>query len=268
MARKPTYTFRNKRRYRRRYSKAKKSSKKVATRGYVKRLLHKEIENKYFVTFAANQQVYIQANTAPVAGAGLIDLIPDCALGNSSSNRIGNKIKVTRARLDMVFNINPYVAVTNPYVPGVYVKIWIFRLRTSNISSGPTLGEWQSFFQGNGTNIAFQGSELDLTLQMNSDIYEPIKTKTLWLSNTGNSSQVPQATSTQFSTGKSSMKCSFDITKALGTLIYNDTVINAVLNKNLWCVIQPIYSQYTPTTGNALNPINVTYSSHVHYEDA
>lgn len=255
------------RRYRKK-SKAAKSNSKVATRGYVKRILHKEVENKYYLTFATAQQVYIQCNTQPSTGAGLIDLIPPIGLGNTSSGRIGNKVKVMSSRIDMVINLNPYVAVTNPYVPAVFVKIWIFKLRTSNISTGPTLGEWQSWFNGNGTNIALQGSEADLVFEVNRDLFEVYKTKTLWLTNTGNSSQIPQATSQMFSTGRSSMKCSFNLTKHLNTLIYNDTVTNAVTNKNLWCFVQPIYSQYNVVTGNAFNPINISYAHHTHYEDA
>lgn len=252
----------------RKTTKAKKSNKKVATRAYVKRIMHKEVENKFYTTFASQQLVKVQVNSAPALGEGLISLVQPIALGNSSSNRIGNKVRVIKSRLNMLFTMVPYNATTNNYVPGIWVKIWIFRFKNAN-DRVPTTGEWQSFFKGNGTNIPFQGSQLDLTFAPEQDIFDIKMSKTLWLSSTSNSANsVPNATSYAFSSGKNCVSCSFDVTKHLGTMVYNDTTTSNIQGKNLYCVIQPIYSQQNITLGNVYVPVTLTYSQNTFYEDA
>lgn len=251
-----------------RSTKAKKSGKKLATRAYVKRILHKEVENKYYTTYAFGQAVKIQVNSAPVSGEGLFSLVPGIALGNNSGNRIGNKVRVVKSRLNMTLTLAPYVAVTNPYTPGVYVKIWIFRFKPAN-DRAPTLGEWQSWFKGIGNNFSLQGNLLDLNATVETDIFEVYKTKTVFLTSSSNSANgVPNATSYMFASGKNSINCSFDVTKHLGTMTYNDTATSNILGKNLWCFIQPIYTQYNPASGNAFQPITLAYSHNTWFEDA
>lgn len=260
----------NKRTARRKRASTKKakSNNKVATRGYVKRIMHKEVENKYYTTYAFGQAVKIQVNSAPVVGEGLFSLIPGISLGNNSGNRIGNKVRVIKSKLNMTLTLAPYVAVTNPYVPGVYVKIFIFRFKPANDRS-PTLGEWQSFFKGIGSNFSLQGNLLDINAQVETDIFDIVKTKTIFLTSSSNSANgVPNATSYMFATGKNSVNCSFDVTKHLGTMTYNDTTTTSILGKNLWCFIQPIYTQYNPASGNAFQPITLSYSHNTFYEDA
>lgn len=265
------YYYRRKRNVKRktkRAAKTKKAGKKLATRAYVKRILHKEAENKFYTSFASSQTVYVQVNSAPSTGAGLIKLIPPVALGNNSSNRIGNKIRVVKSTLNMMLNLKPFNATTNAYTPGVWVKIWIFKLKTSNIASGPTLGEFQSFFQGNGANIPFQGSQLDLTFKVNTDLFEICKTKTIFLTSSSNSANgIPNATSWMFGSGQNSKRVSFNLTKMLGTLQYNDATTDSCTNRNLWCVVQPIYSQFNAVSGNFNDPIQITYSQATYYED-
>lgn len=263
---------RNTKRKAKKNSKAKKSNNKVATRGYVKRILHKEVENKFYTTFASSQIAKVQVNTAPVLGEGLINLNVPIGLGNTSSGRIGNKVRVVKSKLNMIFNLMPYAALgatnQNPYTPGVWVKIWIFKLRTAN-DRQPTLGEWQSFFRGNSSNLPAQGSELDLVFPVETDIFEIYKTKTLFLTSSSNSaSGIPNATSYMFASGKNSIQCSFDVTKHLGTMVYNDTTTTSIIGKNLWCFIQPIYSQQNAASGNQFVPINFTYAHNTWYEDA
>lgn len=257
-----------KRSTKRKVSSKKKANNKVATRGYVKRIMHKEVENKYYTTYAFGQTVKIQVNSAPVSGEGLFSLVPGIALGNNSGNRIGNKVRVVKSKLNMTLTLAPYVAVTNPYTPGVYVKIWIFRFKPAN-DRAPTLGEWQSFFKGIGTNYSLQGNLLDLNAAVETDIFDIVKTKTLFLTSSSNSANgVPNATSYMFASGKNSLNCSFDVTKALGTMTYNDATTTSILGKNLWCFIQPIYTQYNPASGNAFTPITLSYSHNTWYEDA
>lgn len=264
-----------KRNYKRKYTrkskatKKTKSNRKLATRGYVKKIMHREVENKYFTRFVYGQAVKIQVNTAPVLDEGLFSLVPAISLGNSSSNRIGNKVKVIKSKLNMTLTMQPYVSVTNPYVPGVWCKIWIFKFKPANDRT-PTLGEFQSFFKGNGTNISLQGNpQFDLNAAVETDIFDVVKTKTVWLSSSSNSANgVPNATSYMFANGRNTVSCSFDVTKHLGTMTYNDTTTSSILGKNLWCFIQPLYSQYNPVTGNAFQPITVGYSHNTWYEDA
>lgn len=248
---------------------AKKACNKLATRCYVKRMLHREIENKYFTRYVFNQVAKIQVNTAPVLNEGFFSLVPAISLGNSSSNRIGNRCKVIKSKLNLTLTLAPYVAVTNPYGPGVYVKIWIFKFKPAN-DREPTLGEWQSWFKGNGTNMPLQGNpQFDLNAAVEKDIYEVVKTKTVWLSSTSNSANgIPNATSYMFSNGKNCVSLNFDITKHLGTMTYNDATTSSILGKNLWCFIQPLYSQYNPSTGNAFTPITFGYCQNTWYEDA
>lgn len=230
--------------------------------------MHKEVENKYYTTYAFGAPVKIQVNTAPVLGEGFFSLIPGIALGNTSGNRIGNKVRVVKSKLNMTLTLAPYAAVTNPYTPSVYVRIWIFRFKPAN-DRQPTLGEWQSWFKGIGINYSLQGNLLDLNAAVETDIFDIVKTKTLYLTSTSNSANgIPNATSYMFASGKNSVNCSFDLTKHLGTMTYNDTTTTSILGKNLWCFVQPIYTQYNPSTGNAFQPVLMSYSHNTWYEDA
>lgn len=261
--------------YKRKSSKRVKSSKKMvkskvskATKRYVKKILHREVENKNFISFGSGQLAKVQVNSAPTLGDGFISLIPPVGLGNSSSSRIGNKIKVLSSTLKMIFTMAPYNAVSNPYVPGIWVKIWIFRFKNAN-DRVPTTGEWQSFFKGNGSNIPFQGSQLDLTFPVETDIFDIKYSRTIWITSSSNSANtVPNATSYGFSTGKNSVMVSFNLTKHLGTLTYNDTVTSSVQGKNLYMVCQPIYSQQNVSTANNFTPALFTYTQNTIYEDA
>lgn len=255
-----------KRNYKRKAKKA-RAGKKLATRAYVKRICARDAEKKYFTNYTYGSSVRIQVNSQPTLNEGFFSLVPAIGLGNSSSSRIGNRVKVTKSRLNMTLTLLPYVAVTNPYTPCVYVKIWIFRFKPAN-DRQPTLTEWQSFFKGNGSNYGAQGNLLDLNSSVETDIYDIVKTKTIFLTSSSNSANgVPNASSYMFASGKNSINLSFDITKHLGTMTYNDATTSTILGKNLWCFVQPIYTQYNPTTGNAFTPVSLTYSHNTWYED-
>lgn len=264
--------MRYKRKVAKKATKAKMANKQVATKAYVNRLMHVKMENKYFVTYSTGtgSACYVQSNSAPTLGNNLINLIPPIPQSTtiaSNSTRQGNQVNIVKSRINLVFSMLPYNATTNPYTPSIFVKLWVVRYKTDN-ANVPTLSNWQSFFDLNGTNTSFSGSTLDLEFRV-SDLFEVYKTKTLWLTCTSNSANtVPNATSYGFSSGRANMRCSFDLTKALGKkLLYNDNNTSSVIGKNLWLVIQPICAYNSVSTGNTIAPVFMTYAQHTDFED-
>lgn len=237
------------------------------TKKWVKSFMNRKLETKEYITQNVNSSVYVQNNTLPTQTQGLLDLIPGVPLGNNSSSRIANKISVVSSKISGTLSLKPYDAVTNPYAPTIWVKMFLVSLKNSNTAT-PALTDFVNFFKVNGSSTGFYGNSLDLSAPVDTDYWTVHRQKIIRLGSTGNSSVIPQATSYYFDNSKSTQYFSFNTTRFLKNLTYNDTTTNSALNKNLWLVIQPVYMNATASSGNVLLPIICSTTTLTKYKDA
>lgn len=141
-----------------------KVSKSVRT--YVKRELHRNIENKERILYANNQ-----SSTCGAIASTTLPLICPLTQGSDNSTRVGNSVKIVSGVMRIAFNLLTYDATTNPNSAPVWIKLWVVRdLVTANQLSSLPSNIYTSFFKGNALALGFQGTMLDQLLDNNTDI--------------------------------------------------------------------------------------------------
>lgn len=166
--------FYRKRRFQRRPIKGRKIVARKGKRGvtravksYVKRLIHKNIENKIVIDNAANQGI----TTATVGQAVYyIPLVPSIGQGPAGNGRIGNEVRVRKAWIKGYVNLLPYNITTNPTLP-LRVRMFLVSSKMQNMAANngappPTTDFFQS---GAGQNSPFVGNMLDIVRSVNTD---------------------------------------------------------------------------------------------------
>ena len=147
------------------YKKSNRAPKvSVSVQKYVKRILHKEIENKMPTPVSAQNTtlVPIQSTT----WGTLIDLSSmwQIANGTGQGNRIGDKITPTK------WSFRGYITNTSLLAIPCVIKMYIFRLKTTyetpNASTNPT-----DFYQYGSSSIAPANSFQDMLRPVNRDKY-------------------------------------------------------------------------------------------------
>lgn len=237
----------------RRYAgrKARPSGKKNSFVARVKRVIHSQMEDKFNSLASANTAINFAGS---VTNPTFINLLPQPSQGTGAHNRIGNQIRVTKSTIRGMVNLLPYNATSNPCDVPIYLKMWICRRKSNNIGDGdvPTSSDWAQFFQVGTVTAPFQSTILDMLLDTNTEYWTVYRQKMVQLSNY--SAQNNLATTTLATTltpmsGKVSIPFSFDITKYLGLLKYNDTTSNPC-NKELFLVFQGVRADGTTGAGS------------------
>lgn len=215
----------------------------------VKRVMHRLAENKIqSIPFANNSLINAGSSVNPY----YISLMPTPVQGTSVQERIGNNIEVVKSTIRGFVNLLPYNASTNDLSSPIKVKMWLCSRKRTNraITSAPIATDWQNFFQSGSTSLGFQSSILDMLLYNNKDWWNIYSTRTFELSPNLLGQTFTTTTFTQSPTGRMSMPFSFDLTKYLGKLKYNDTGTYPT-NKELYLVFQTVRAdgtvQTTPT---------------------
>lgn len=211
---------------------------------------------------------------------GTILLTPNTLLtvaqGTGESGRVGNRIKVSKAILNMTVFPEPYTAVTNTVpIPQVY-EIFIYSLK----GTAQTLANAQAcianangyFFQANNTFTGFGGNSSDTMRIVNSDAVSVYYHKRFKLSaallesNTGTQANFYSYANNDF---KLLQMHKIDLMKNgyPPTIIWNDTQTLAE-SRALYCTISPWDADggAAVDTTNAI-PINFTYALTMEYKD-
>lgn len=226
----------------------------TAIKKYVKNTIHKNVENKKYIVYAAVQDL-----STPT---GAFTLMPTLVQGVGSSQRIGNSVRIMSAKLNIIFRLKAYNATTNPNPCPVWVRWYVLKQKLTNSSTfNPN-----DFFQINNSSQGFTGQAIDLLFPVNSDVFQIYRTGTFKLGlSAQNPTNFPQA------------NCYFDnspYTKMLSipygkyckqALKFDDTVNNIPTNTNLWFLAQAV-----PCTGNAIvgSMVQFDMSYNLSYEDA
>lgn len=212
-----------------------KSRVSLATKMYVKKAISINAENKYYIDYGINIPITTVFGTTPTA----LVLVPRINQGVQKSQRVGNEIKVKRAVVQGYVNLLPYNATTNTKPAPVMIKMWVVSNKQINgiILSATNIGT-QFFDVVNGAT-GLQGNMLDLLFTVNPESWRVHKSKQFELGYTSGS-----VTGAAYDNSKFNHKFSFDVTKHLNTIKYDDTAV-APTNKNLYLIMQSVYPDGT-----------------------
>lgn len=236
--------------------------KKSTFASRVQKIISRNIENK-------NHQSYATNVALPYASAGgllplTLSLVPGLNQSVSQGGRIGNEINIKKGIIKGYVNMLPYNSTTNPCQCPVYVKMWLCKRKTGSlgITGPPVSADFNQFFAVGASAVGFQTSPLDLVFQTNKDYWTVFSSKIIQLQN------YSTALATSAIVGNSSMVSrpfSFNFTKHLGKLKYNDSVSFQPTNKELYLVFQNILADGTST---AISSTEIHYNMEWEFEDA
>lgn len=259
------YYRRRARKYLRRPRTTRKGTK-VSTRvkRYVKNMIHRQIENKERILYAANTLITSGDRTSTTW-----PLLAGFSQGTDNYSRIGNAIKIVRGQMKVCINLLPYDATNNNLVQPTWVRVMVVRdLKTAGQQTTMDASAYARIFRGNGTGLGFQGTPLDMTLPVNKDYFRPLYDKVFKLGCAGVYNVAPVSTNVNsFQDNSSATKMlTINFGKWAKKLLKFDDGNTQVINDNLYFVIQPVCMDGTGTTGKI--PIEMHYTIVSEFEDA
>lgn len=248
-------------RYARRKAATTRKTVSPSLKKYIKRTIHRNMENKFLTTYAANQGLTIGGS----AQVPYFISLPPCPTQSVNvQGRVGNEITVVKSQIRGYVNILPYNATTNPLLSPFYVKMWVCSRKKTNqlITGQPVIADFNNFFQAGATSLGFQSNILDTLFYNNKDYWNIYATKTLRLEF---QSSIAGTNAVLSPSGYTTQHFSFNLEKHLGRLKFNDSSVQPV-NKELYLVFQTVSADGTSTT---LGPTcEMHYVMEHQYEDA
>lgn len=245
---------------------ARKTVRKAKSQSFAKKVLkviHRQAENKVWVTYGANQAITTASGTVFTN----LSLMPTMSQGTGHNNRVADDITVVKAKIDGYVNLLPYNSVSNPTVGPLWLRIWI--LSVKNIQNSTPLSTTTistNFFETNSGSVGPQGNMLDMCLSINKQNFTVHRVKTMRLEAGATQGSVYYNTTGGSCGGKGNFSApfSFDVTRHLGKLKFDDTSPNQPTNKNLFICFQAVYADGTAL---ALTPAEYHYNYRVEFED-
>lgn len=232
-------------------------------KSYVKRTIHRNIENKERCQYAAN----IALNAASYSTQS-IGLIPPCGQGTNDDSRIGNQTKITKGIIKGHINLLPYNATTNPSPAPLWVRILLVRnlrwgYQQANLDS-TSLG---MIFRAASAAIGQQFNLLDMNLPVNSDAFRVLADKKFRLGSTSPSATGPVSSGTYFDNSHMSAPFYFNWGKYCKKVLKFDDNSSPYLpmNHNLYLIFMAVNAD---GTSNTYIPCEYHYVNHALYEDA
>lgn len=249
---------------RRRYARKTKTIRKntkVATVGYVKKLIHSNIENKVYNAWDINRTI-ATAQSGVVAPTSVY-LLPQLSQGTGAGQRIGNEVKLVSGYVRGYVNLLPYNAITNPFCHQ-HVRIMVLSVKDQNNSTPPTFTD---LFEGNSSSNGCQANMLDMLFDINKTAYTLHYSKVIQLSASSQSSNTNGTAGQFFDNKPFSAKFSFNlIKKCYGKLRFNDAISSVPENKNMFLVFQSVSSDGSSSVLH--QPAEFHYQAQWKYEDA
>lgn len=229
-------------------------------RRYVKRTIHKNIENKTYDQPGAIVDLKPWLPASSPGGAGTaIPLMPQLAQSLSSGGRVGNKVKI----LSSFLNISIATKSSNVY-PTTVILYFVTSRRITSQGTNLDVPDYNDFFKYGGTEVTFQGNSQDLNLTINSDILKLHTKRVVQLA----TYDVTNGRNICDSNSRTMWNLHIPLTKYYhGLLHYNDNESSFPTNRNLYCVIQPIFNNLTDTVANTAMAV-ASWNYHCTYEDA
>ena len=244
----------------------KRSGVSPATKRYVKRTIHSQIENKQQVIFSSQQVItsYERNNSLLVAS-----MIPYSNISQGvGQQRIGNVIRTMRCSLSYAIFPVAY-SVSQNYTPQPQEVILMFGKVKNSKAIPPAATDFAKLYNEGSTNRSPFSNLLDLCAPLNKDwftIYKVMKHKIGTSSYSGTGS-TPAAHNYQNNDFKLNVVRTLDLTKHCPKKVqFNDTSAQPT-NDGLFMWAMCVNAD--GSINNYLNtPIGITYSINYTYEDA
>ena len=227
----------------------------------VKAAVYKLAETKKYVDYGANQDITsTQTGSVPTNRA----LVPLLAQNATQYGRVGNSVQVTKAVLNMRINLKPYNLGFNNLAQPTLLKMWIVSSKVVNGNNLAATGINSSteFFDVNTTATGMQGNPLDMLLKVNRELFTVHASKTLKLG--CSAATAPSPTTSYTDNSSFSESVSFNYTKALGKLMYDDSDTTPS-NRNVYCVFQTCAADGTASAGQVQAEYH--FSTEICYKD-
>lgn len=206
-----------------------KVSKPIKT--YVKRMLSRNVEEKFWSSSAQNIDITTVGGSTPTN----LYLLPTPTNGSGYSDRIGEEIMVKRASVRGFVNLSKYDSLANnTTITPIWVKIWIVSSKLANSNTFSNLQSSSAFFRSNNDSLGFNGTLRDQTFPVNQDLFTVHKTKMFKLGASNASAQLN--TTGYYDNSPMSVPFTFDLTKYVNKLQF-DEAQTWPTNKNLFMVI-------------------------------
>lgn len=252
-----------KRGYKRRRGASSTKARKVSTavRSYVRRAIHSNLENKCWISYAANQTVMSAGTSLPIYS---INLLPNSlSQGVGKAGRIGNEINLRSGTIYGRVNLLPYNVTTNPTPSPVLVRFFLLSCKQTNQPTMTSSVQFGTFFEIGNTASLPQGNSLDMVLPVNNDFWTLYASKVVELGCTATGSGF--ATGAIYDNSKFSYGFKFSFGKYVKRIKYDDATTPQI-NRNLFLCIQPVYADGSNTSGYI--PLEVHYCVKDTFEDA
>jgi hypothetical protein len=244
-----------------------KVSKKIRT--YVKKVIHRNIENKEIIDFWANQTIQT-LSSGTNTGTSCRQLLPVPAQGTDDYHRIGNQIRIVKGILKGHINIKPYDATLNPVGTPLLVKMWLFRDLNVNgaqtIADGSHTTYFDNFFRANGSGLAFQGNPLDMDLQINDTNFRVLATKMCKIGASNATTTGPVGTGGYFDNSPMSVPFYFNWGKYCKKQLKFADNGPLPTNENIYIVVQAVRADGTSSGGYQMCEWHAV--NHIKFEDA
>lgn len=231
---------------------------------YVKSQIHRQIENKERILYAANQSI-----TTSDRATTTWPLLAGWSQGTDNYTRIGNAIKIVKGIFKFTVNLLPYDATNNNLIQPTWVRVMVVKdLKNSGQLTSMDSSAFARIFRGNGTGLGFQGNCLDMTLPVNQDYFRVVYSKIFKLGCSGvyNVSPVSANVNSFQDNSPAAKMMTINYGKWCRKLLKFDDGNTQVINDNLYFVIQPVAADGTATAGKI--PIEFHYTNICEYEDA
>jgi hypothetical protein len=267
--------FKKRRAYKKRsvknYARGGKKSSVVssAVKKYVKRTIHKNIENK-------KVQYVVNKNFGSVVASADMNIFPMMPLTGSmiieqnitQSGRVGNSINVRKCTLAYTLFPKPYDATTNAIPVPLEVQFFLGHVKRYK-GTLPTASDMGYLFQSGSSSSAPAGVLADLIAPINTDHWRIFKTwrHKLGYANytgTGNQATFQSMNNNDF---KLNYTRKMDITKYCPKTVKFDDNLNTSNSNGLY-----LFYQCVSAVGSTLNavtlPANINFEVNLDYEDS
>lgn len=258
--------YRRKRTYKRKTGMKRKSTVSPKIRRYVKKAIHRNLENKRYINFAVNQTV---SGTSPnVQPTFNQSLMPFLSQGTAESNRSADRVRILSGKLNYTLSFAPYDVTANSK-PQCYCTVVIYKVISHNDGAVNTT-DWTNFFDTQTTSVSFQSNALDHLLTINENRFKVFYRKTFILGTTKSNDYTNASAAVQLAGNEARycVKQQVNLTKMLKKILKFDDANTVSTSDNLWMTAYcaPMESGGTYTTSNT--PARCSFGLKWLYEDA
>jgi len=267
------------------YKKRPKSTKKratkrrgvsLATKRYVNRAIHKNIENKSLDYTLADTTMASYFRTPDLFTLSMIPYNNFNTTGSTQStaqsSRIGNEVRTRKCIFSFVLRPGPYDVIFNTKVVPQNIVMFFGKVKNKK-PQAPTATDFAKMFQAGTSTQQPTNTLLDMVLAPNNDYFTIYKKLTFKVGY--QQSLAPTATATANSIWQYQANNDYrmnvirkiDLTKYCPKVLkFNDTTTQPT-NDGLWC-----WAWCVPADGDYTNvgskPLYIDYNLHYEYEDA